>query len=110
MVRIVLCILLMASMAYAETISLQWDANTESDLAGYRVYQQRPVKYRGFSAYTTVRAPMTKITFTGMSSNHKYYFAVTAFNTSGLESTFSNVVPVGAPTAQQRGLISGSIR
>jgi fibronectin type 3 domain-containing protein len=109
MVRLILSILLMATIATAETINLSWDPNKETDLAGYRVYHQRPVKARGFGRYTTITGA-TEMSFTNMSSAHKYYFAVTAYNTSGLESAFSNVVPVNAPVAQQRGKISGTVR
>jgi fibronectin type 3 domain-containing protein len=109
MVKITLWILLFASTVCAENIHLKWDANSETDLAGYRVYHQRPVRSRGFSQYTTIRGA-TEVTFTGMSSNHKYYFGVTAFNTADMESGLSNIVPVNVPTVEQRGNISGSIQ
>lgn len=110
MVRLMLLILLLcASTAFALSVNLQWDANTETDLEGYKVYTQRPMVAQGFVQYTTVRGA-TKVTLANLSSSHKYYFSVTAFNTSGQESGYSNVVSVGAPTAQQRGKVSGSIR
>ncbi len=72
----------------AADIKLAWDANTESDLAGYKVY------YGTVSgAYGTVISVgnQPNYTVTGLPAG-TYYFAVTAYNTEGLESGFSNEV------------------
>ena len=69
------------------TAKLQWDANTEADLAGYKVYWG--------TASHTYGTPITlgKVTtydVTNLMAPGTYYFAVTAFNTAGQESGYSN--------------------
>lgn len=69
---------------------LSWDANTEADLAGYKVYQ---------GTVSGVYGPPTDVgkTATPLAPTHTfpsladgtYFFAVTAYDTSGNESGFS---------------------
>jgi polygalacturonase len=73
------------------TIVLAWDANTETDLAGYHVYWgNAPGVYGAFKATVAVM-PVPEYTTPVLPNGH-YYFAVTAFNASGMESGFSNEV------------------
>jgi hypothetical protein len=85
---IILVLLLVPPVAHAGDVVLQWDANTETDLAGYKVYYG--------SASGTYGSPVVigKVTTHTLSQlpAGTYYFAVTAYNTSGLESGFSNEV------------------
>jgi hypothetical protein len=68
---------------------LEWDANTESDLAGYKVYF-------GTSSrdYTSVYQPgnVTSIDLTdlGLYEGGEYYIALTAYDYSFNESAFSS--------------------
>jgi uncharacterized membrane protein YtjA (UPF0391 family) len=79
--------------ASGPTASLAWDAVTSSALKGYRVYfGTAPRKYlqaagNGVDVGTAVTA-----TVSGLSSGTRYYFAVTAYDTSNRESAFSNEV------------------
>ena len=69
------------------SVTLQWDANTETDLAGYKVY------YGAVSrAYGTPIAVglVTSYQVKGLTTPGVYFFAVTALNTAGQESGFSN--------------------
>jgi hypothetical protein len=74
--------------AWAGDVTLQWDPNTETDLAGYKVYYG--AASRSYSAPITIGL-QSSYTVSGLASG-TYYFAVTAFNRDGLESAFSNEV------------------
>ena len=73
----------------AGTISLAWDANTSSGIAGYKVYY-------GTSSgnYPTVInvGDTTTYTISNLHSGHTYYLAVTVYDTSGNESGYSNEI------------------
>ena len=75
--------------SHAEDVSLAWDANVETDLAGYKVYWG--TASRTYGTPVTIGL-ITTYTVTGLPPGHTYYFAVTAFNDSGLESGYSNEV------------------
>jgi len=74
------------STASAASATLAWDHNQENDLAGYRLY------------YGSAGGNYSKVIDVGNNNQHKvsglaagatYYFAVTAYNTQGLESDYS---------------------
>jgi hypothetical protein len=66
---------------------LTWDPNTESDLGGYKVYAgTTPGSY---SSPIDV-GKLTSFEVINLESGKTYYFAVTAYNTSGQESGYSN--------------------
>ena len=72
-------------LTYAQ-VDIQWDQNSEADLAGYRLrwsetYGGQPVKVIQVGFSNLVSIPSTNFTF--MKTN---YFSVTAYNTSGKES------------------------
>ena len=82
--------------AHAGSATLSWNANTESDLAGYRIYY-------GMSARTgtcpTGGYPnninvgnVAAYTFSNLTDGSTYYFSITAYDTSGNESCFSSQV------------------
>ena len=97
------CLLFMVGQTacFASTVVLQWDPNTDTDLAGYKVYYQSDsstTPFQGTGA-TQGSAPVdvhnqTTATVSGLDPAHPYYFAVTAYNTSGVESAYSNIVSV----------------
>ena len=97
------CLLIIAgqSACFASTVVLQWDPNTDSDLAGYKVYYQADSSTPPFQGTGAVQGPSpidignnTTATISGLDPAHPYYFAVTAYNTSGVESAYSNIVSV----------------
>jgi hypothetical protein len=69
-------------------VSLAWDASVSPNIAGYKVYVGQ--SSRTYGTPVTI-GNQTTHTVTGLPSG-TYYFAVTAFNTSGNESGFSNEV------------------
>jgi hypothetical protein len=80
------CIL--PSISYGTTATLRWQANTETDLAGYKVYYGR--SSRSYGPPVKV-GKVTNHTLTGLSAG-TYFFSVTSFDTSGNESAFSREV------------------
>src|SRR5437016_7133528 len=84
----VLCSLAPAFSSAAQ-ITLAWDPNTEPDLAGYTLYYGTSSSSYQFSVYVGNR---TSYSLAGLLEGQIYYFAVTAYNLSGIESGFSNEV------------------
>ena len=88
-----ICLLALAFTAHAADVTLTWDANTETDLAGYRVYQGNGGDLGTFTRVQQVAA--TTATIKGL-DNTSHSFAVTAYNTAGMESAYSNIVTIPA--------------
>jgi len=67
--------------AYSARVTLEWDPNTEPDLAGYKLY------YGTASGYAQVIdvGNTTMYTVTNLTAGVTYYFAVTAHDASGHE-------------------------
>ena len=91
--------------AHAADVTLQWNANTESDLAGYKIYYGNfsGAPYDGADAAQGISPILVALaslddpakpqyTVTGLDENEVYYFAVTAYDTESLESDYSNEV------------------
>jgi PKD repeat protein len=75
-----------ATSAPAITARLAWDANREPDLAGYKIY--RGLAAGAYAAPTDVGNVIT-YNDTGVADLTNYWYAVTAYDTSGNESTKS---------------------
>jgi fibronectin type 3 domain-containing protein len=96
--------------ATSEQVTLAWDAPSVSDdemslqdLAGYRVYDgSSPGDYSMVTDVGTVTQFTTESLAAGT-----YYFAVTAYDTSGNESTLSSEV---AATVRNEDLAIASLR
>jgi len=89
---------------YASTVVLQWDPNPEMDLAGYRVYYKVDACILPFDGIGSAEGAspvdvyaLTTATISGLDADRTYCFAVTAYNTAGQESSFSNIVAVPGP-------------
>ena len=68
-------------------VTLIWTPNSEEDIAGYNVY------YGRISGEYVRLETVTGATVTiGVKGSKSVYFAVTAYNTDGLESEFSDEV------------------
>lgn len=77
-----------------QSVTLAWDPNPEPDVSGYLVYYG--TASRNYPSSTNV-GNVTTATVYGLQEGRSYYFAVTAKNTSGLESDFSNEVTNAIP-------------
>ena len=99
-----ICLLALAFTAHAADVTLTWDANTESDLAGYRVYQKADSATPPFTRVQEIPKGTQAASVTGLDPTHSYSFAVTAYNTAGMESDYSNVVTIPAAPLTPAGL------
>jgi len=69
--------------------TLEWDPNSEADLAGYKLHYG----LASGSYDTTIDVGnQTTYTITDLDVGETYYIAATAYNTTGLESGYSNEV------------------
>src|SRR2546430_3064719 len=106
LIRYSLFSLLLSGTIQAETVVLSWNPNTESNIAGYKVYQ------RTGPAYDTITTtPTANLTLTNITPGTVYYFAVAAYDTSGqvgaLSQELSYQSNAGSPTIS--GVVTTSI-
>ena len=87
----------------AKTLTLAWDANTEADVVGYKLYYKADSSAAPLNGTGAIEGPSpinigktTTATLTGLADDRVHYITVTAYNSSGQESTYSNVVASAA--------------
>jgi fibronectin type 3 domain-containing protein len=68
---------------------LAWNPNKEPDLAGYKVYYGTVSRKYGPGLDVGKK---TSYSLTGLLKGQRYYISITACNTKGRESGFSNEV------------------
>lgn len=100
--------LTLSKLACAAEITLAWDANSENNLAGYKLYYESETdteEYKCTDAtegVSPIIIPQSELvdpnsptyTLTGLKSGRLYYLTLTAFDSSGMESVFSDEVDV----------------
>ena len=86
---VLICVVLACLTVQAADVSLAWDPSVSANIAGYKVYlgkaprvydQSIPISNQTTYTVSSLRGPAT------------FYFAVTAYDTDGNESDFSNEV------------------
>jgi fibronectin type 3 domain-containing protein len=82
--------------AHSAQITLAWDANTEPELAGYKIYYGLLSDQYSSSVDAGNR---TSYTLSNLPDGKTYYFAATAYDRDGNESDFSNEAVLNAPPA-----------
>ena len=75
--------------ADAAQVTLAWDANPEPDIAGYKLYYGTS---SGTYGQPQDAGNSTTATISDLAEGTTYYLAVTAYDSSGLESSFSEEV------------------
>lgn len=82
--------------ASASSVALQWDPSPDAAVAGYKVHYQADSAAQPFqgTAVDLPGATTTSTTVENLDPAHGYSFAVTAYDASGAESAYSNVVTI----------------
>lgn len=112
-----------AKPAFAGSATLTWNANSESDLAGYQIYygtsprtgtDPKVCSNCGYTNNISL-GKVTTYVFNNLTDGQTYYFSVSAYDTSSNKSVFSaevsKVIPaadITAPTLSN-GLPSGTV-
>lgn len=78
-----------------DVVQLAWKRNSETDLAGYNVYRST-TQGSGYQKInpSLLLSPKHKYTDKKVEKGKKYYYVVTAVNSSGIESGYSNEVMI----------------
>jgi hypothetical protein len=106
---------------FATNVALQWNASADSSVTGYKVYYQADSSSQPFKGTGAINGAspidvqnLTSTTISGLDPSRVYYFAVTAYNASGIESPYSNIAsipqaPFTAPSASSavKGDVNG---
>jgi hypothetical protein len=114
-------ILKISNTAYAAGVNLVWDANAETNLAGYKLYyedENGAELFRGTDAnegdspiiiylWELSNPRLPTFSLTGLENDQFYYFTLTAFNTDGAESGFSEIVGTIAEENDNHHLAKG---
>jgi hypothetical protein len=82
--------------ANAEDVTIGWDANSEPELEGYVVYRNTgspgpPYDHADTLPESELADPLhPEATLTELKEGEEYYIALTAYDTEGIESEYSN--------------------
>jgi hypothetical protein len=114
------------SLAHAADVTMAWTANTESDLAGYYIYYKTGTSgafYNGTGideGNSPIQVPLSdfanpanpQYTLHGLSDTQITFIVLTAYDTQGIESSYSNEVsyqPSTAPALSSLSISGSSI-
>ena len=89
-------LVLLPIIVHAASVDLAWDANTESDLAGYKVHYG--TASRNYSHSIDV-GNTTEYTLTGLEEGVAYYMAATAYDDQNYESDYSSELVYTPPVS-----------
>lgn len=93
MIKLIALLFLWNVSSYSASIEITWNANVESNLAGYKIYWGDT---SGALQNSTSVGNVTRFVLNNVNESRPYYFVVTALNTAGLESRPSNEAVVFA--------------
>lgn len=89
---ILLILLIVFSSAAMYQIKFSWDANTEPDLAGYKLYRSQESGVYPEQAFKIMPYDATSDIVENINFGIPQYFVITAFDQAGKESGYSNEV------------------
>jgi hypothetical protein len=109
MVLVAMLFVFMAVPAFAGDVTLLWDANSETDLAGYKIYYKVAQGGEPYDGTGLIEGDspidvgnVTEFNLTGLDlKNNNYYFVATAYSTGGFETGYSNEVTTTPPGIPQ---------
>jgi hypothetical protein len=93
-ILVTLFLLFFNTKGYSADVTLAWDPNTQTDLKGYKIYYGTAT---GNYQWIIDAGNVTTYTVSGLSVGATYFASATAYNTSGLESSYSNEVSFTLP-------------
>jgi hypothetical protein len=99
---IIFLTILFPSMAIARDVTLAWDANTDSNLAGYRLYARESAQAYDYSDHEW-QGTAIQCTVRGFDEYESYYFVVRAYDRDGNESGDSNEVYLASTIEDDTG-------
>jgi hypothetical protein len=100
---VLLFLLLLPAAVSASSLLVSWKGNTESDLAGYKLYcGTEPGRYGS----PITLGKVTNCQLSAVTAGKTYYIALTAYDTSGNESSFSTEVSAYIPASQAAAVIT----
>lgn len=91
-------LLFVGHTALAADVTLAWDPNSETDLAGYGIYFRKSTSGPPYDLFGYVTLAELKdvnnptFTVTNLEKGFQYFFAATAYDTDGNESYYSTSV------------------
>lgn len=91
------------SLAAHQSVTLSWNANSEPDIAGYRIYYRTTA---GDSSESIDVANTTTFTVSNHGDGVTYLFSVTAYNSASLESQPSAEVSFTAGSVSDMTLLT----
>lgn len=89
--------------SYSADVTLIWDPNNEPDLEGYIVYYKTGSSGEAYDYFDMVlvaelgNPDAPEYTITGLDYDEDYFIAVTAYDSEGLESEYSDEVIANIP-------------
>ena len=81
--------------ALSADLTIVWDPNSEPDVSAYGIYIQKgaegpPYDFLGYVDLNEIDPANPSYVITGLEDGAEYYLVVTALDTEGLESVYSN--------------------
>jgi len=91
-VLLVILLIISSALAWAGSVTLEWDPNSETNLAGYYLYRAERVDDHSLAWEKIAIIARDKTTYTDEIDEKNYAWQITAFDTSDNESFVSNMV------------------